>query len=364
MISSHLFQPAWVGRVAVGVLLVLVTACGGDAEGTPIGLSPIKSVAISASTATIKVGLTTQFTASVTPLTSSASTAVVWSSSDQAVASVASSGTGGTIGTVTGNAVGTATITARAVADPAQLATAVVTVEPATTGCSVTGAIPFTFGAQINNTLTTADCTVNGRPAKLYRFTVPGTTTVQIGVASNFFDAFGILFDAGGTQIATDDNSDGRLNYARIVRVLGGGTYNVAVTSASTDTVRLGLFQLNIGLPIPSCTINNAVGTLAAGQSVSGSLVTSDCIVGDGSFGKMYRITVNATTSFQLDLSSGSFDPLMTLVDVGGSVLASDDNGGGGTSARISRTLGPGTYYVTATSAIPASTGTFTLTAR
>jgi len=317
--------------------------------------------------------LTTQLTASVATQPCSASTAVGWSSSDRAVAAVASSGTDGTIGTITGTGVGTATIIARAVADPAQIASAIVTVEPATTACNVSGGVPFTFGAQVNNTLTTTDCTVNGRPAKLYRFTLQGTTTVQIGVASTSFDAFGILFDAGGTQIASDDNSgadlpfvayDDRRNYARILRVLGGGTYNVAVTSASTDTVRYGLFQLNIGLPIPNCTITTPAVTLAAGQNVSGSLVTSDCLVGQGSYGKMYRISLTATTSLQLDLSSGAFDPLMTLVDAGGNLLASDDNGGGGTSARITRTLTAGTYYVTATSAIPATTGAFSLTAR
>src|SRR4051812_30958582 len=102
MLSSYARQPSWAAGVALGVVLGLAAACGSDGPTSacvPIGLSPVKSVAISATTPTIKVGLTTQLTATATLAGPSCpATDIAWSSSNPAVASVTSSGTNGTIG--------------------------------------------------------------------------------------------------------------------------------------------------------------------------------------------------------------------------------------------------------------------------
>ena len=44
--------------------------------------------------------------------------------------------------------------------------------------------------------------------------------------------------------------------------------------------------------------------------------------------------------------NSGAFDAFLVLQDAKGNVLASDDNGGGGTDARLIQILDEGTYYL------------------
>jgi hypothetical protein len=58
---------------------------------------------------------------------------------------------------------------------------------------------------------------------------------------------------------------------------------------------------------------------------------------------------------------TSSADAFLYLIDGNGSVVASDDNSGGGTDARLTAQLAPGTYQVVAATAAPGQTADFTL---
>jgi hypothetical protein len=86
------------------------------------------------------------------------------------------------------------------------------------------------------------------------------------------------------------------------------------------------------------------------------------------SFADVYRLTVVATTTVQIDmtttLGATVLDPYLFLLNDSFQSLAQDDDSGGGTSSRITRTLAAGTYYILATTFSPGQTGTYSLSVR
>ena len=93
-----------------------------------------------------------------------------------------------------------------------------------------------------------------------------------------------------------------------------------------------------------------AATTIAASQNVNVDIAGA---------GRMYRIVPQTTGIYQFE-STGSLDTKATLYDAGGTVLASDDDGGNGRNFLLSYRLTKGeTYYIEAKLYNSAATGTF-----
>jgi uncharacterized protein YjdB len=107
--------------------------------------------------------------------------------------------------------------------------------------------------------------------------------------------------------------------------------------------------------PSNTCTLAMALGTLAPGQTISGALSASDCTLKDGSYADVYKLVVSSSQTVQITMTSSAFDPFLVLYGSDGSVIATDDNSGGGTTARISRAVVAGTYYVGANGPVGAT---------
>ncbi len=106
--------------------------------------------------------------------------------------------------------------------------------------------------------------------------------------------------------------------------------------------------------------------TLTAKQTVNGTLAASDCLeaLSDGStyYFDPYAFSGTAGQQITLALASSQFDPFIEAVTPAGEALE-DDNGGGGTSSKITLTLEQsGTYFFRATSAFPLQSGAYALT--
>ena len=97
------------------------------------------------------------------------------------------------------------------------------------------------------------------------------------------------------------------------------------------------------------------------GQTVNGGLTSSDCQLGDGSSADLYRLTLTAPRSVQIDMTSTAVDSYLVLFDVAGSPLDEDDDGGGGSNARIVISLTAGTYVIAANSWSAGETGSYQL---
>ena len=106
--------------------------------------------------------------------------------------------------------------------------------------------------------------------------------------------------------------------------------------------------------------------TLSANQTVNGTLASSDC-VDNNINGNIYYydhfVFVGVTgQALTLTVSSTQADPDLLLITPSGEMLY-DDDGGGGTSARIAGGLTEtGTFQVIVSSAVPLQTGSYTFT--
>jgi hypothetical protein len=107
-------------------------------------------------------------------------------------------------------------------------------------------------------------------------------------------------------------------------------------------------------------------------QTLTGQLTTSDCsiFVGDGTFADIYSFSGTANQQVAISLGSVAFDAYLYLCDSNGTVITQDDDGGGGTNARIPANSGvftlpgPGPYLIVVNTLFVGQTGNYQLSVR
>lgn len=105
----------------------------------------------------------------------------------------------------------------------------------------------------------------------------------------------------------------------------------------------------------------NTFGQISVGQTVNGTLAASDCQLPDDSYVDYYAFRLTSSTNVQIDLESSAFDAFLFLASSAGVPIASDDDGGSGFNARITRQLSAGVYVIFANSLDEGDTGAYTL---
>jgi hypothetical protein len=101
---------------------------------------------------------------------------------------------------------------------------------------------------------------------------------------------------------------------------------------------------------------------LALGAEVSGVLAGSDPQLPDGSVYHVWRIHGSVGEAFQVDMESGEFDAYLMLRNALGTVLARDDDSGGGTDACLRIVLPEtGSYEVVANALQQGTFGRYTI---
>lgn len=236
----------------------------------------------------------------------------------------------------------------------------------AATVCLLNGATVVTIPQTVNGTLTSADCKLTNsdlRPADLYKFTLATTQLVTLTTQSTAFAPITNLYDASGNFIVTGDST---LNQSRVVRTLAAGTYYIA-TEGKTFTSS-GAYTLTLaGTAATLCSSANTIQTItptSAGTTVGGTLAAGDCTLSDGTLADIYKITVGTSATVQVDMTSTAFDAFLLLYDSNFVSIVADDNSAGGTNARISRALAPGTYYIAANAFAVGQTGAYSMTVK
>jgi hypothetical protein len=378
-VSWSLSNPA-VGSVTVsGNSLTVVGASAGStdvvatsqfdgskravASLTVVGV--VQGITVTPPAQSVAVGGSVRLTANVTAI--GASTAAIFTSSNSSVARVDSVVAPGNVAFIRGLAPGTVTITVRSAADTSKSTTATVIVTSGSAGvCTLANATTtITVGQTVAGALSTADCDLgDGSFADIYRLTVTATQGVQIDLATTAFDAYLLLVDASGNLVAEDDNAGGGSN-ARITRSLAAGTYFIVANSY--DPGSTGAYSLSVRTSTTAtteCTTATLAGTVTLGQTINGALATTDCTLNNGARADLYTLNVAASQAVQIDVTSTAFDAYVIVYGATGNIVVVDDNSGGGTNARVVRTLAPGTYYVAATTGIPTGLGAYTLTVR
>ncbi|MFL6333278.1 MAG: S8 family serine peptidase [Pyrinomonadaceae bacterium] len=231
-------------------------------------------------------------------------------------------------------------------------------------GCPST---PVSVGQTVSGTLTVADCRLSdGSFFDSYSFSGVAGQEVFVSLRSSTFDTYLLLLNPDGSLLSEDDDGGGGSN-SRIPA--GGGTLSLP----STGTYRIlansfepnvtGAYSLTLAGPTPSTCASSPI---TFGQTVSGTLANTDCLLSDGSFFDSYAFEGATGQQVAVALASTNFDTYLFLTGPNGLVV-DDDDGGSGLNSRIPAGTGfftlpsAGTYTILANSFAPNATGDYSL---
>ncbi len=200
---------------------------------------------------------------------------------------------------------------------------------------------------------------------------------VQVDVMSDAFDAFCILQGPAGNEIARNDDGGGGLN-ARVnvalpvtgtYRIIANtyrkgqfGGYRVRLTTTGGGPMVAPAAPMVSGGPVLQAGV---VGQVLRGQVVQGRLTATDGRLADNSFFQAWTYYGQAGEAITLDVVSSDFDAYAVIQDGNGTVLARDDDSGGGLNARINFTLpATGVYRLIANTQRVGAVGAYSLSVR
>lgn len=89
-------------------------------------------------------------------------------------------------------------------------------------------------------------------------------------------------------------------------------------------------------------------GGITIGQTRSGRLEHGDCASHPGGWFDRWTLTLDRAADVRIDMTSGTFDTVLELLDASGYGIAYNDDALGTLNSRIVTSLGPGTYAVIA----------------
>jgi uncharacterized protein (TIGR03437 family) len=215
----------------------------------------------------------------------------------------------------------------------------------------------ITAGQTVNGTLSATSGRSTGCAgcyADLYQFTLTSSQTLSVAMNSTVFDTYLRVLDGSGNLLAADDDSGGGTN-SLVQRAFAAGTYRIEATSYSSGIG--GAYTLALS------AVTAQVLPISVGQTLSGSLTASSgrSVGCSGCFADLYQFSVTSSQTLNIVLTSSAFDAFLRVLDSAGSTVATDDDGAGGSNARIYRTFAAGTYRIEATSYNSGKTGAYTL---
>jgi hypothetical protein len=189
---------------------------------------------------------------------------------------------------------------------------------------------------------------------------------VQIDLRSTDFDAYAILQDSSRTRIAYDDDSGGGSN-ARIIFTLPyTGRYRLLANSykrgqAGRYTIRLASLGMTTAASA-TAPLPGTKGQIMRGQTITSQLSGSDPRLSDGSPYQAWTFVGTAGERIEVDVISADFDAYAIIQDSNGTRLASDDDSGTGTNARVLFTLPySGAYRLVANTYRVGGSGSYTI---
>jgi hypothetical protein len=229
------------------------------------------------------------------------------------------------------------------------------------TGCTPS---PISNNQTLSGTMSSSCASTHrsGKYAKLYTFSANANDSITVSLNSSAFDSYLYLLGPSGSVVASDDDSGGGTNSLIRYTAATGGTYTIEATSyssGSTGSFALGLSVTGGGGTPTSCS-PTAINT---NQTLSGTL-SSSCASAQrpGRYAKLYTFNANANDSITVALNSSAFDAYLYLSGPNGTVVAHDDDSGGGTNSLIRYTAAVGgSYTIEATSYSSSATGSFSL---
>jgi 3'-phosphoadenosine 5'-phosphosulfate sulfotransferase len=238
-------------------------------------------------------------------------------------------------------------------------------------GAAPSGAQTIAMGQTVSGRLDTSDPKLSDNSHyDLYVYRGRPGEQVMVTMRSSDFDTYmawgrvaGNRFDA----IERDDDSGGGTNSQLIATVGASGTYAVQANSlaaGATGSYTLTVQPVSATAQQQPATPAGAV-TVTAGQTITGQLTASDPMLSDSSYYDQYVYRGTPGDRLQITLRSSDFDTYLRWGRLEGARFeaeVNDDDGGGGTNAQATVTVGgTGVYVIQANAFEPRKTGSYTL---
>ncbi|HKP72750.1 MAG TPA: pre-peptidase C-terminal domain-containing protein, partial [Pyrinomonadaceae bacterium] len=218
---------------------------------------------------------------------------------------------------------------------------------------------PITFGTPVNGTLANGDCLNpienDGSLVDEYTFTGTAGQQVAVSMTSNVFDTFLYLLNPNGSVLAANDdidpnsnpaNTNSRIPVSGFITLPSSGTYSILANSFAPES--RGAYTLTL---TSGSTCNQTPTPININTTVNGTLANGDCtnpIEQDGTFVDFYSFNATAGQQVSVTLTSANFNAFVYLIMPNGDVVA-DNDGGGGTNARLPQGAGFGRLPITGT---------------
>ena len=245
-------------------------------------------------------------------------------------------------------------------------------------------------GQTITGDLTSEDPEFTGDSTYFERWVLPvkPNQSFTVDLESNDFDAYLILTRGRGDKLVENDDGGGSCNARLVYTAQDDHPLRVVVNTASQPKRhQTGHFTLRVSegestvetkgncrfttptnavqtLQATSTRQASAVSVIRVGETVNGSLTSSDSLYPDKTYFKFYQFTAPVGQPVTIDLSSDDFDPVLIVrgEDLDASII--NDDGGPGCASRVSRTFpsaGPYRILVNTTASPERQTGRFSL---
>ena len=252
-------------------------------------------------------------------------------------------------------------------------------------------------GQTITGTLTSDDPQLSSDSTYFERWILPVKVNqaFTIDLISDDFDAYLLLTRSRGDKIVDNDDGGGGCNARVVYTATDRHPLRIVVNTASQPKRQTGRFTLRVTegestvdskgncrsnnvarttqtlqqqtstVTSQSTTQSATIQTVRVGETVNGSLSSSDSLYPDNTYFKFYQFTPPPGGSpVTIDLSSDDFDPVLIIRgdDLDNSII--NDDGGPGCAARVSRAFpsrGPYRVLVNTTSTPQRQTGRFSL---
>ena len=188
----------------------------------------------------------------------------------------------------------------------------------------------------------------------------PTSGAVGSSVTINGANLTGVTVRFSNNINATITNNTG--TQLTVTVPVGAVTGPITVSKAGCNDVQTSTFTVTTNNP---CTNPSPI---TVGQTVNGQLSAGDCVLNDGSFADLYSFSGTTGQQIAISLNSSAFNAYLLLANPSGTVIVQNDDGGGGTNARIPAGSGfftlpaTGTYTIYANSLTAGQTGSYALT--
>ncbi|HET6762080.1 MAG TPA: hypothetical protein VFH27_00375, partial [Longimicrobiaceae bacterium] len=208
---------------------------------------------------------------------------------------------------------------------------------------------------------------------QLYSYRGRAGEHLSVTLVSKAFDAYLAIgrMDGGEFKASESDDDSGGGTDAKVEYTLpADGEYLIRANTLAADET--GAFTLTVTAgPAPAAAQSPSTGragtrgSVAVGQTVRSTLSASDPKASDNSYYQLWTFQGRAGQTVTIDLRSDDFDVYLGWGRVtNGSFVQSqtDDDGGGGTNARLVVTpTADGTYAIRANTLSAGETGAYTL---